>query len=107
DYDRDGWLDLVVVNYVDYDPSRPCGSAGGQRDYCHPNQFPGTVTNLYRNLGRTKASAEKAAEAQPPRVRFEDVTLKSGLGRLPGPGLGVVCLDLNGDHWPDILVAND
>ncbi len=35
------------------------------------------------------------------------MTLKSGLGRLPGPGLGVVCADFDGDRWPDIFVAND
>jgi hypothetical protein len=35
------------------------------------------------------------------------VTLQSGLGRLAGPGLGVVCADFNGDHWPDIFIAND
>jgi len=40
-------------------------------------------------------------------VRFEDVTLKAGLGRLPGKGLGVICADFNGDGWPDIFVAND
>src|SRR5262249_41065393 len=40
-------------------------------------------------------------------VRFEDMTLRSGLGKLRGPGLGVVCADFNGDGWPDILVAND
>jgi hypothetical protein len=40
-------------------------------------------------------------------VRFEDVTLNSGLGRLAAPGLGVVCADFNGDRWPDIFVAND
>src|SRR5262249_24346864 len=38
---------------------------------------------------------------------FEDVTLASGLGRLPGPGLGVTCADFDGDGWPDVLVAND
>jgi hypothetical protein len=32
DYDRDGWLDLVVVNYIDYDHSRECDGAGGRRD---------------------------------------------------------------------------
>ena len=44
DYDRDGWLDLVVVNYVDYDPSRRCTDAGGQaRTTATPQTFPGTV----------------------------------------------------------------
>ncbi len=94
DYDRDGWLDLVVVNYLDYSPSRPCGDAR-KPDYCHPNAFPGTVTRLYHNLGPAG------------QVRFEDVTLKSGLGRKPGPGLGVVCADFDGDGWPDVFVAND
>jgi hypothetical protein len=100
DYDRDGWLDLVVVNYVDYDPARPCATAGGQRDFCAPNQFVGTVTKLYHNLGR-------GTGGQACGVRFEDVTLKSGLGRVAGPGLGVLCADFDGDGWPDIFVAND
>jgi hypothetical protein len=100
DYDRDGWLDFVVANYVDYDPSRPCFDERGQREYCHPKTFPGTVTTLYRNLGRVPGAA-------PGAVRFEDVTAKAGLGRTPGPGLGVVCADFDGDRWPDIFVAND
>jgi hypothetical protein len=95
DYDRDGRLDLVVVNYLEYDPSWACTSAGGRPDYCHPRQFPGQVARLYRNVSAGDA------------VRFEDVTLKAGLGRLPGPGLGVVCADFTGDGWPDIFVAND
>jgi hypothetical protein len=96
DFDRDGWLDLVVVNYVDYNPSMRCTTGGGRRDYCHPSAFPGTVTRLYRNLGGDGKG-----------VRFEDVTIRSGLGRLPGPGLGVLCADFDGDGWVDIFVAND
>src|SRR5205823_3808862 len=41
-YDRDGWLDLVVVNYLDYDPKKDCLSPVGTKDFCGPNNFPGT-----------------------------------------------------------------
>jgi hypothetical protein len=92
DYDRDGWLDLVVVNYVDYDPTWPCRGPSGKEDYCAPKTFHGRVTRLFHNLGGGK---------------FKDVTEASGLSRLAGPGLGVLCADFDGDGWPDIFVAND
>src|SRR5207245_11516563 len=76
--------------------------------------FEGTVTKLYRNLGAADREARSAERGAPGASRsalraprFEDVTLKAGLGTAPGPGLGVVCADFNGDHWPDIFVAND
>jgi hypothetical protein len=97
DYDRDGWLDLVVANYVEYDPNRPCFDEAGQRDYCGPKTFPpGTIAKLFHNVG-SKGDA----------VKFEDVSVASGLAALPGPGLGVVCADFDGDGWQDIFVAND
>jgi hypothetical protein len=100
DYDRDGWLDLVVVHYVDYNPGRPCIDMVGKHEFCPPQVFPGTVTKLFHNRGRLPG--DKGVTAH-----FEDVTLQSGLAKRPGPGLGVVSADFNGDGWPDLLIAND
>ncbi len=103
DYNRDGLLDLVVINYLDHDPSKECVSPTNTRDFCGPNYFPGVCSKLFRNRGPSPAADGKPAA----RVRFEDVSFDSGIGRVPGPGLGVVCADFDGDGWPDIFVAND
>lgn len=97
DFDRDGWLDIVIVNYVNYDPSRWCADGGGRQEFCGPDAFAGRPTKLYRNLGA-------GSDGQ---MRFEDVTVASGLAAKPGPGLGVLCADFDGDRWPDLFIAND
>lgn len=96
DYDRDGWLDLFVVNYLDYDPRVECRSPEGVLDFCGPNSFTGTTSKLFHNLGAENGSP-----------RFQDVSLQSGIGKVRGPGLGVTLADLNGDGWIDAFVAND
>jgi hypothetical protein len=91
DYDRDGLLDLVVVHYVEFYP-RNCYTPEGRRDYCGPQNFGRTVTQLFRNLGNGK---------------FEDVTSAVGLNAARGPGLGILTGDFASNGWPSFLVAND
>ena len=94
DYDQDGWLDLYVGNYLEFDPSknRICHAPNGARDYCSPLIYDPQVDRLYRNRGDGT---------------FEDVSLKAGITRAFGTALGVVVADFNGDAWIDIYVAND
>jgi hypothetical protein len=95
DYDRDGRLDLFIANYLDYDPSIKCGS--GKPDFCNPSSYAGAASRLYHNLGPGPDGV----------TRFEDVTVKAGLGSALGKGLGLVVADFDGDGWPDVFVAND
>ena len=97
DYDRDGWLDLIVVNYKDYDPKVECYSPRGDKNFCTPPHFPDVPSKLFHNVSSKPGGVP----------RFEDVSFASNIGRLPGPGLGVVCADFNGDGWPDVFVSDD
>ena len=98
DYDRDGWLDLVVGNYVDYNPTLQCKDPKGAPEFCGPQDFPTTVSRLFHNRG---------AAAGPGKVAFEDATVRSGFSKAQGKALGVLCADFNGDRWPDIFIADD
>ena len=94
DYDRDGRLDLVVANYVQWSQQGDlfCTLDGTHKSYCTPESYKGTAARLWHNLGNGK---------------FEDATQKAGLGDATSKSLGVAILDYNNDGWPDILLAND
>jgi enediyne biosynthesis protein E4 len=94
DYDRDGKLDLLVANYVQWTPESDlrCTLDGTHKSYCTPESYKGSSARLWHNLGNGK---------------FEDVTKKAGLYDPASKGLGVAVLDYNNDGWPDLLIAND
>jgi hypothetical protein len=92
DYDRDGWLDLFVARYVDFDPAVRCTQEGGRRDYCGPQQFAAVHALLYRNERGTS---------------FRDASREAGISGVADAGLGVVAADFDDDGWIDLFVAND
>jgi enediyne biosynthesis protein E4 len=94
DYDRDGKLDLVVANYVQWSPETDiyCTLDGKVKSYCTPESYKGTSVRLWHNMGNGT---------------FEDVTKRTGLFDTTSKSLGVAILDANQDGWPDILVSND
>jgi len=95
DFDKDGWLDLVVTNYIEWSPKNNlwCGEhKPGYRSYCNPNNYRGQKTTLYRNNHDGT---------------FTDVSEKSGVADPESKGMSMVLADVNNDGWPDIAVAND
>jgi len=94
DYDKDGRLDLVVANYVQWSPESDlyCTLDGKSKSYCTPESYKGTSVRLWHNRGDGT---------------FEDVTKKAGLGDPTSKTLGIAVLDYDGDGWPDLLLSND
>jgi hypothetical protein len=99
DYDKDGKLDLVVGNYVQWTPETDlyCTMDGKSKSYCTPESYKGTSVRLWHNNGRDGNG----------NVTFSDVTQKAGLGEPTSKTLGVAVLDYDNDGWPDLLFSND
>jgi hypothetical protein len=52
DYNKDGLLDLLVSNYVEWDPrTEPRCGTSDQPMYCHPDNYRGLPNQLFRNNG--------------------------------------------------------
>ena len=103
DYDRDGDLDLLVCNYVDwtpaYDRAQNFTLKGGIRAYGRPQNFNGVNPLLYQNQGNGT---------------FKDMTEQAGLKVFsPGTGvplaksLGLNFYDFDEDGYLDIFITND
>ncbi len=97
DYDRDGWLDLFVGNYVEFSAAANirCSDEIGLPNYCGPLAFAPEPDVLLRNLGASGVLA------------FADATRRAGIDREYGGCLGAIAADFDTDGWLDLYVAND
>ena len=94
DYDRDGFLDLVVCNYAEmsFERAAPKCLYLNVRTYCEQRAYQGMPLTLYHNNRNGT---------------FTDVSHATGFDRLVGRALGVVAVDFDDDGWPDLFVARD
>jgi hypothetical protein len=100
DYDRDGYLDLAVANYVNFkaqDSPPPRTQSGcnwkGMPVPCGPRGLKGETMTLYHNDGHG---------------HFVDVTKQAGIETPPEYyGFTVLTGDFDNDGWPDIFITCD
>lgn len=93
DYDNDGKPDLLISNYVVWDPkTEPQCGPPENRIYCHPSSYPGLPNQLFHNNGDGT---------------FSDVSVQSGIGRFVNKGMGIAFADIDADGFTDAFVSND
>jgi len=100
DYDGDGWPDLFVSHYVNFNlndlpgfGSSPTCKFRGIDVQCGPRGLKGSPSNLYHNNGDGT---------------FSDVSKKSGISDSPSSfGMTAVWSDLAGNGQLDLFLAND
>ncbi len=97
DVDRDGRLDLYVTRYVKYDAPAPEPVATDPNwesvpFSLNPNSFDSLPNRLY---------------LQQPDGTFEESALVLGVANAGGRTLGASFVDVDGDGWLDLYVAND
>ena len=118
DADGDGWLDLLVCNYVDWTPETDLFFTrdGVNKSYATPEEYNGESCRLLRNESASTGGGGSSAPGgfsapgattQTAARRFRDVTAEAGLDNPEGKSLGIVIDDFTGDGLPDVAIAND
>jgi hypothetical protein len=90
DYDRDGRTDLMVGNFLAFDPGYVSPATPQQMP--HPSEYRGQASMLYR---------------QDEDGRFSDVTADMGLFRPDSKCMGLTVFDCDDDGDLDLFQAND
>ncbi|HEY6119361.1 MAG TPA: CRTAC1 family protein, partial [Pyrinomonadaceae bacterium] len=92
DYDGDGYLDLYVCNYLQFDSDEKTAcTLFENKPYCYIARMKGSQSKLFHN-NRDGT--------------FTDVSERAKIA-LPGKGLGIIAFDYDKDGRIDIFQAND